>query len=146
MKLNMVKGAIDLEKFSNENIAIQCDTYDLEKKMMLYLYSLGVTSINGSEIYDYTETFGEYILSYWSEFAENGYYLIKKSRTGRYFIDYAKNHQGTTVNINDFIEFSHIIVEHETKKGEKSEVNNDVQAFLTILTALCCFLLVVELL
>lgn len=119
MKMNIKKGLIDLEKFAKENIAIQCDDLELERMMMIHLDCLGVTTINGNEIYDFTYSFGEDILSYWYKFAENGYYLIKKSRTGRFFIDYSKEHTGETVNMNDFIEYTPV----ETKEVKDNNNN-----------------------
>ena len=123
MKMNVIKGFINLEKFAKENIAIQCDTLEIERKMMICLDDLGVTTINGNEIYDCTYSFGENILSYWNKFAENGYYLIKKSRTGRFFIDYSANHKGKTVNMNYFIEYTPI---------EETVSNNNVSNIINI--------------
>ena len=98
------EGIIDLEECVTDDIALQCDTEEDEFILIEYLDSLGVTTYDGQELCSFTCSFGEDNVSYWSDYAEDGFYIIRKTRLNRYYLIYSNNHNGTTLNISNHIE------------------------------------------
>lgn len=111
------EGIIDLEELFINNIAIQCDTEEDEEILINHLDSLGVTTRKGDELCSFTYTFGLDCVSYWNLYAEDGFYLIRKTRLDRYYLCYCSSHNGITLNISNHID--------EVKEAEIIEEKKD---------------------